>query len=170
MKPTIGIAFGHFATDDRGYPRGASLGWYPIEAAATSKLGKGGYETVSRVVTIAFHDEIYILKKELGRATVMGQKMASFNVTMTYKDYVYENGFDKSQYYVGDNSVLTLLGDGRIHNLSMTYLIRDDDNNFYELQSPDPIKIEKFLKSREIAIVHALSKLTKEEQKLLGLV
>jgi hypothetical protein len=49
------------------------------------------------------------------------------------------------------------------------FLIKDGEDNYYLLSKQEPITINKFIMSHQLAVAHAKSKLTEEEQKLLGL-
>lgn len=166
MKSQIVEYYGVYNTDDRGYNIGPPVSIWPIKAAASAKV-TSGYQNVYAVNILKIEDCNYIVKKEIHKDNLLG-KIKSFIPTPGYYEHIYENGFDKSKYYYGDKLILELLSDGKYHNLRKIYLISDGEKT-YELEFPDEVKVEKLIMSRELAINHAMSKLTDEEKGLLGL-
>ena len=148
-----------------------ALAYYPIRAAAegspeAAKLG--GYSYIQNIEVVKFDELVYIFSKEINKATIHGNCPA-YTVVDCYQDYSYVNGFDKTRYYIGDEKVLEILNDGTSHSLKKMFLIKDGADNFYLLTKKEPITINKFIMSHQIAVAHALSKLTDEEKKILGL-
>lgn len=164
MKSQIVECYGVYNTDDRGYNSGPPVSIWPIKAAANAK---NCYQNVYAVNILKIEDCNYIVKKEIHKDNLLG-KIKSFIPTPGYYEHIYENGRDQSKYYYGDKLILELLSDGKYHNLKKIYLISDGEKT-YELEFPDEVKVEKLIMSRELAIDHALSKLTEEEKGLLGL-
>ena len=170
MKSQIVEYYGVYNTDDRGYNSGPPISIWPIKAAAEARVGgrtPSYYQNVYTVNILKIEDCNYIVKKEISKDRILG-KIKSFIPTPGYYEHIYENGFDKSKYYYGDKLVLELLSDSKYHNLKKIYLISDGEKT-YELEFPDEVTVEKLIMSRELAINHALSKLTDEEKGLLGL-
>jgi hypothetical protein len=164
MKSQIVEYYGVYNTDDRGYNVGRPVSIWPIKAAA---VAKDCYQNVYAVNILKIEDCNYIVEKEINKDSVFG-KIKSFIPTPAYYDYIYENGFDKSKYYYGDKLILELFSDGKYHNVKKVYLISDGEK-IYLLTFPDEVTVEKLIMSRELAINHALGKLTDEEKGLLGL-
>jgi hypothetical protein len=164
MKSQIVEYYGVYNTDDRGYNIGPPVSIWPIKAAA---VAKDCYQNVYAVNILKIEDCNYIVKKEIHKDSLLG-KVKSFIPTPGYYEHIYENGFDKSKYYYGDKLILEVLSDQKSHSLRKIYLISDGEKT-YELEFPDEVKVEKLIMSRELAINHALSKLTDEEKGLLGL-
>jgi len=148
-----------------------ALAYYPIRAAAAGSpeaANLRGYSYISNIEVIKFDELIYVFSKEVSKKSVLGNCPA-YTVVDCYQDYSYVNGFDKTQYYIGDEELLKILNDGANHSLRKMFLIKDGEDNFYLLSKKEPITINKFIMSHQLAVAHAKSKLTEEEQKLLGL-
>lgn len=166
MKSQIVEYYGLYNGDDRGYNIGPPISIWPIKAAAESKR-QNYYQNVYLVKILKIEDSNYIFKKVVDKKSFSGA-MKTFSVVSGYYEHIYENGRDNSRYYCGNKYILELLKDGKYHNLRRVFLISDGEN-IYEIEFPDEVKIEKLVPSRELAISHALSKLTEEEKGLLGL-
>ena len=94
--------------------------------------------------------------------------MKSFVPCVCYYEHIYENSWDKSLYHSDEKAILELLHDGKTHNIRSIIMFYDGEKYFL-LKSDIPVTVEKVTMSRELAINHALSKLTDEEKGLLGL-
>mgnify|MGYP001571600541 FL=1 len=96
--------------------------------------------------------------------------MPAFVPVIVYQDYLTNNYHaDISDYYCDGFDLLTKL---KLHEHRAIYkkiMICDTEGNFYLLKQTGPITVEKLVMSRELAVSHALSKLTDEEKKLLGI-
>ncbi len=167
-KPQITTVFGIYNSDDRGYNYGKPLAYYPIKAAAEAAQTHGGYQNVCPVECLRLEDTLYAHSKILDKSKIKG-KLSAFVPTLVYMDYIYQDSFDKSLYYVSHQDLLELLRDGKSHNIRAQWVICDLSENYHLLLYPEPITVEKIVMSRELAVAHALSKLTDEEKKLLGL-
>lgn len=158
-------------TDDRGYARN-HLAYFPIAAAANAFLKEkhsdlGYYSTVQTAKAIRLADTIYLFEKEIPERSVIST-IKTFEPVNGYQKYEYTDGLDKSVYFTGLDRLGEILKDGYLKSIKSVVLFRDD-SKFYLLSKKEPIKLENFFMSREIATAHALSKLSEEEQKLLGL-
>lgn len=163
--------FGSFTTDGDGYKTGSAFGYFPFSAAAQADLAKrnlGGYGIVRKLDCIRLEDVIYILSESERDISKLIGKCSKFTTFELYEDYDYSYNNDKTKYYFGDVALLSLLKDNQRHNIKKLIGLCDD-KYLYILESAEPIEMTKFAKSRELAIAHALSKLTKEEKGLLGL-
>ena len=148
-----------------------ALAYYPIRAAAEGSpeaANLRGYSHICNVDVIKFDELIYVFSKEINKQSVLGNCPA-YTVVACYQDSSYVNGFDKTRYYIGNEEVLKILNDGGNHSLRKMFLIKDGEDNYYLLSKQEPITINKFIMSHQLAVAHAKSKLTEEEQKLLGL-
>ena len=148
-----------------------ALAYYPIRAAAAGspeaeKLG--GYIHIANTEVIKFDELIYVFSKEIRKDKVLGS-FPAYTVTDCYQDYSYSNGIDSTKYYIGEKGVIDLFEDRNSHTLQKMFIIKDGEDNFYILSRKEPITINKFIMSHALAVAHAKSKLTDEEQKLLGL-
>lgn len=158
-------------TDDRGYARN-QLAFFPIAAAASAYLAKEGpshgYSTVSCLNGIRIADDIFLVDKEISKEKLQST-LPTFQAIDGYEDFVYENGWDNSKYYTNWSQIQELLNKpNKRVSLRKVILFRTEEEIFL-LQKAEPIKMQPFIMSREIATAHALSKLTEEERKLLGL-
>lgn len=167
MKPTLATLYGHYNTDGSGYACGHAIAFYPIAAAAEAQI-KDCYQIVRSQKVLKFEDVIYAYSEVIPKERISGLAPA-FTPFKAFRDYSYVNGFDKTKYYIGDNTLLELLADKQNHAVAMVDMIRDDEDGYYLLSFTEPVTVAKFTESREIAIAHALSKLSAEERKLLGL-
>lgn len=168
MKAEIQQVWGVYPSD--GYTIGSCIAYYPLKAAAEASpenVAQRGYSSIHAVNIIKFDDLVYVFDKQVGRGKVLGH-VPTYTPTPCYHDYVYNNGFDGSMYYVGDEELLKTLNDGKMHQIRKGYLLYDG-STYFLLKETEPIKLNSFLMSREIATQHALSKLTEEEKGLLGL-
>lgn len=148
-----------------------ALAYYPIRAAAEGSpeaANLRGYQYIQNIEVVKFDELIYIFSKEINKKAIQGN-FPAYTVVSCYQDYFYQNGIDNTKYYVGDEEVLKILGDGASHSLRQMFIIKDGEDNHYLLSKKEPITINKFIMSHQIAVAHALSKLTDEEKKLLGL-
>jgi len=155
-------------TDDRGYALN-HLAYFPIQAAANAYLSTqnlGGYCTVQTLKAIRLADVMYLFEKEVAEKALKNS-IQSYTPVECYRDYSYSS-LDNSAYYFGIENLKLLLDDGKDHHLSKVLLLKDS-KKVYLLRKKEPIELTKFLESREMATAHALSKLTEEEKKLLGL-
>lgn len=158
-------------TNDRGYARN-HLAYFPIAAAAGAFLKEkhpnlGYYSTVQTAKAIRLADTIYLLDKEISERSVISI-IKTFEPVNGYQKYQYDDGFDKSVYFTELDRLDKILEDGHLKSIKSVILFRDD-SKFYLLSKKEPIKLESFIMSRELATAYALSKLSEEEQKLLGL-
>lgn len=174
MKAEKLKVWGVCPSDGSGYGLGINkvISWYPIKAAAEGSpeyKELKGYGYASEHKAIRFDELVYIFDKEISRTHIHGTLPPAYTVGDVYVDCIYVNGFDGSQYYVGDKEVLVLMKDGKSRHLSKKYLLRDGEDNCFILLKKEPIEIKKFIMSRELAVAHALSKLTDEEKSILGL-
>ena len=161
-------------SDGSGYGLGVEkvISWYPIKAAADGSpenIARGGYSYVGAYDAIRFDELLYIFEKEIPKTHVIGNLPPAYTVGEVYVDYIYSNGYDGSQYYIGDKELLALLKDGKSHSIKKRFILRDGEDNCFILAKQEPIQLNKFIMSRELAVAHALSKLTDEEKSILGL-
>lgn len=151
-----------FNEDDSGFPTGDAIAAFPIESAAKEfvKNSKDMYSQVLAFDSVEVDGSFYLLKS-------------------SNEVYLYIDCFDKNvpNLAVGENGdsyrpldrVGTFFSDFRSHTLSKDWIIIVG-KSVYVLYQPKPVKLTPFLQSRQLAIDHAMSKLTKEEQSLLGLI
>ncbi len=169
MKAEKQQVWGVYPSD--GYTSGNCIAYYPLKAAAEASpenAAQRGYSGIYAVDIIKFDDLVYVFDKEVSKDKVLGH-VPTYTPTPCYCEYVYSNGYgDKSMYYVGEDELLKTLDDGNQHQIRKGYLLYDG-STYFLLKEEEPIKINSFLMSREIATQHALSKLTEEEKGLLGL-
>lgn len=170
MKPQITKIYGLYNQDGSGYNSGKAIAFYPIKAAAEAAKGDNYYLNVYEAESLRFEDTLYLYKKTLDKKTIRGS-IKAFVPTLIYQDYKYNSyhSIDESVYYTDKNDLLELIADGKQHVIYAYWAICDTDDNYFLLIQPEPITVEKLAMSRELAINHALSKLTDEEKKLLGL-
>ncbi len=156
--------FGIFTTDDRGYSRkdeDQCLGWYPFRAAA-EEARPDNYYNVDQYEAIRIFDEVWIVENRWDK---------SYFAKFKFKD-----GEPKEILYVSrGNDVMV----GEINDIDKfverkpttikKITILSFGSEFWTIPFDKPIKLETVKMSRELAIKHALSKLTDEEKKLLGL-
>lgn len=167
MKSFITEAFAVYDTDDRGYSQGKPLSYWPIRAAAEASK-TDHYKTVYPVKILNLNEEKYHLKYEKDISKSLVDKIKSFVPTQIFQNYIYENGFDGSVYF----SNLTRFIDKQPMNKQFNFLkvsVISDGEKVFLLEYPEQITIQKLTMSRELAVNHALSKLTDEEKTLLGL-
>lgn len=169
-NPQITAIYGLYNQDGSGYNSGKAIAFYPIKAAAEAAQNGNYYLNVCKAESLRFEDTLYLYKKTLDRKSIKGCVKA-FIPTLVYQDYSYNSYYsrDESVYYTDKDSLIELLNDGKQHVIYALWLICDTDDNYHLLVQPEPITVEKIVMSRELAINHALSKLTDEEKKLLGL-
>lgn len=165
MKSHIVECFGVYNSDGQGYNSGPPISIWPIKAAAEAGGTGGYYQNVYAVKILKIEDLNYIVEKEISNIT---GKIPAYIPSVIFIDHVYENGFDSSKYYFSEADLLNLFKDGKYHNIKQLNCIFDGEKHFI-LTYPTPFKIEKIVLSRELAVKHALSKLTQEEKDLLGL-
>lgn len=67
------------------------------------------------------------------------------------------------------DSLIEILNDGKQHIIYAYWTICDPDDNYYLLNSPELITVEKLVMSCGLAVKPTISKLSDEEKKLLGL-
>ncbi len=169
MKSHITKAFGVYNTDGRGYNT-TLIKIFPIEAAAEAFRAKDGYKNVSGVKVLCVEDDKYILERELSAKSFSDIKnLKALVPTHVFKNYIYKDGFDSSKYICNEAKVGEYVRKEKSVNLVCIVVIRDLDDKIFELVDENKVEIEKIVMSRELAINHALSKLTDEEKKLLGL-
>ncbi len=163
-------AWGSYSTDGEGYAEDA-FAYFSFSAAAEADLAKrnlGGYGVVRHVNCIRLEDTIYLLEGSEKSIEKITGKFPKFTPIDLYQDYLYQNSWDKTTYYSTEKDLLSLLSDNKHHQIKKIVGLCDD-KYLYILSQKEPIEITKFAKSRELAVAHALSKLTKEEKGLLGL-
>jgi hypothetical protein len=164
--------FAACATDDKGYAKN-HLAYFPISAAAAAYLANehpnlGYYSAVSKLTGLRIGDDIFLMEKELNKNSAKCV-IPLLKPTFAYEDYVYENGWDKSTYYTTWDDISAVLQEpGKRMSIRQVILFRTDEEIFL-LSKMEPVKMESFTMSRELGVAHALSKLTPEEKKLLGL-
>jgi hypothetical protein len=161
--------FATYQGDGRGFPQGDPLGCYPFAAAANASeeiIRQRGYGVVRGGKAAQFFDDIYLFKDKFPIDRLVGY-MAMGAPHQIVKNYDYSDGFDRSKFVLKEG-IVAYLEEVEKGSLSLVWAICDE-KNLYVLSHEKPIEMTKFTKSREMAIAHALDKLTKEEQKLLGL-
>lgn len=172
MKTERITLFAASATDDKGYPKNY-LAYFPIHAAAAAYLASehpnlGYYAAVSKLTGLRVGDDIFLMEKDISKDKVKCI-IPLFQPTIAYEDYMYENGFDRSTYYTTwVDLARELMTPGKRMAIRQVILFRTDEECFL-LSKMEPVKMESFTMSRELGVAHALSKLTPEEKKLLGL-
>ena len=170
MKAIKKEAFAVYMGDGQGYPRGEPLSVYPFLAAcefSESYTEQKGYGIISKINLIQFEDVSYAFSSEYSDKFIAGSMPEAIPVFI-YKDYVYENSYNLSRYFYGDDKLIKLLDDKKSHQIVKELAIRDE-TNLYILKSANPITIKSFTLSREMAVKNALGKLSNEEKSLLGL-
>ena len=171
MKAETQTVYGVYSTDGYTTSKNA-LAYYPIHAAAAgSPEAKQlrGYSHIGREEIIKFDELIYIFEQRISKQKIVGDTFPAYSPVDCYQDYSYENGCDKTIYYVGLACLGKALDDGRPANIRKKAIIADGEGNYFLLKQKEPITVNKFLMSHELAVAHAKSKLTEEEKKLLGL-
>lgn len=170
MKPQKIKIFGLFATDGSGYNTKA-VGYWPIAAAAEAAKGNNYYLNVSSVDAIRLDDVIYLLEKEVSKESIV-ESFPSLTPILGYENYDYQDHRfpqDQTQYCASLEKADEWLIDGKHHSIKKVWLFSDTEGGYYILKSEKSIKLEPFTMSRDLAVKHALSKLTEEEKKLLGI-
>ncbi len=169
-KPQITTIYGVYSTDDRGYIHGKALAYYPIKAAAEAFKGDRYNFNVYQAESLRFEDTLYLLEKELSKTAKIVGKIPAFVPAVIYQNYK-TNSYhaDISDYYCDGADFLAELKVNENLTLYKKVMICDTEGNFYLLRQIEPITVEKLAMSRELAVAHALSKLTDEEKKLLGI-
>lgn len=170
MKAIIKTAFAIYSADDRGYSYGEPLAVYPFKAAAeASEENKilQGYSYIGRIELLQFEDTSYVLEKRIQKDAVIGNVRLGIP-EKAYQDYQYKDSWDKSKFIVGNDRLIEYLEKEKRANLSFVWLTRDE-SDFFVLKSDKTVTVKPFVMSRELAVRHAMDKLTEEERKLLGL-
>jgi hypothetical protein len=172
MKAILKQVWAVYNTDGSGYNSGPPMALYPIKAAAEASeefVNQRGYGSVSPVKACQFEDVIYIYESEVPNQKVkggcgIGAFVNAFKIEYTIRG----EREDKVEYIIGDENLLKALN-SKYYSVRIypVYLTRDEDKYFI-LSWPNTFAIKSFTMSRELAVKHALSKLTSEEKKLLG--
>jgi len=166
MKPTLKKAYGLFNTDDRGYAQDKALKIVAIAAA----LNPGAYQTVNTLKLLQFEEVAYSMGEEIRDVKKIIGQFPAFVPTQAFYLHRYENGFDKSEFVVGEEKLIEYI---KTHeytpSIKRIAIIKDDEGGAWTLLNSENVVIEPFAMTREIAVANALNKLTEEEKKLLGL-
>lgn len=164
MKAERKTVYGVYTTD--GYTSGPYIAYYPISAAAHGSpelIAQRGYAGVGAVEVVQFEDLCYVMQREFDKSKIIGYTLL-YTPTECYEETLNHG----KRYYVGDEEIIKTLNDGGSHNIRKVWVIRDEQS-YFVLKQKEPIQINKFAMSRELAVAHALQKLTDEEKGLLGL-
>ena len=168
MKPTIKQAFALYDGDDQGYPHGLPLQVCTLSAA----LKPSPYQLIRPITLIDFEGEIYSLKNNINKNNFIG-KVPSFTPLTVYHDYTYASAFSSVatvDKYITRDELLSYIDKNEKAQLTKVTIIADDEGGVYELNFPNTLTVTPFKLTRELAYQNALSKLTDEEKKLLGLI
>lgn len=164
----------------QGYSVGLPLALYPFQSAAQGSeeaQNQRGYSNIEKVNLCCFEDVCFIYEKEIQNNSILGSCGIGAPVNGYRVEYIpkggrgsgWGNNNDKTVYIIGENHLVEFLkSDLYRATVYKTFLTRDE-SEYFELKYLESFKVNSFVMSRELAIKNALSKLTTEEQKLLGL-
>lgn len=172
MNAIIKKAYAVYSTDSRGYAQGEPISIYLLYAAAEASneyKNLMGYGCITPIELLQFEDINYLLNWKIDKSKVIG-KLKLGEPTKCYQDYIYEDRWDKSVYIIGDEELIKYIDGQENRSISIykKYIIKDS-NDYYILRSDKTYNLKSFILTRDIAVKHALGKLTEEEKKLLGL-
>lgn len=180
MKSIKKRVYAVYANDGcQGYNIGLPLALYPFQSAAESSPeceNLRGYANICGVNLCCFEDICYIYNKEIKPQEIIGSGGIGVPVNAFRVEYIpsgqkgggWGNNGDKTVYVIGNDKLIEFLeGDNYRATVYKVILTRDSDE-YFQLEYSSSFKVNSFILSRELAIKHALSKLTEEERKLLG--
>lgn len=168
MKPTIKQAFALYDGDDQGYSHGLPLQICTLSAA----LKTYPYQLIRPITLIDFDGDIYSLKNNINKNNFIG-KIPSFTPLTVYHDYIYASASFSSatvDKYITRDELISYIDKNEKVQLTKVTIIADDEGGVYELDFPNTLTLTPFKITRELAYQNAMSKLTDEEKKILGLV
>lgn len=175
MKLDTKTAFAAYI--DYGSGRKRVGGFYPIASAAIAAFKKSGernyYMTISKSTLLNIDGQYFEVKGEpiSRKDQVKSEKFPELQIfSVTYRTERQNSwGYTNNYYFMDERETLEYIFASEEEVRLRGALVIKDEENFYILESSDPVTLEKVIVSRDLAIAEALSKLTKEEKDLLGL-
>ena len=179
MKAIQKQVFAVYANDGcQGYSIGLPLALYPFKAAAEASpecCNLGGYSNVTQVNLCCFEDACYIYKSTINNKDIIGGCGIGIPINAFKVEYIekvssirYGDNNDKTKYITNESDLIKFLNQDNYRVILYKTILTRDEDKYFELKYANTFKVNPFTLSRELAVKHALSKLSDEEKKLLG--